>query len=98
MSTVLMALTLGAFSMIIVFFAGLASDVVRLGTLSLRSLIAFCTTSVATYLIMFAFELYDSKRRQEAEKVANELAADSDTAINNAGNFQPINPNDIPRA
>lgn len=93
-----MALTLGAFSMIIVFFAGLASGVVRLGTLSLRSLIAFSITSIATYLIMFAFELYDSKRRQEADKIAKELAADSDTAVSEAGNFQPINPTDIPRA
>lgn len=98
MSTILMALTLGACSMIIVFFAGLASGVVRLGTLSLRSLIAFCITSVATYLIMFAFELYDERQRQEADKVAKELAGDSDTAVTDAGNFQPINPTDIPRA
>ncbi len=98
MSTILMALALGAFSMIIVFFSGLASGVVRLGTLSLRSLIAFCITSVITYLVMFAFELYDAKRRQEADKIAKELAADSDTAVTDAGNFQPINPTDIPRA
>ena len=96
-----MALAVGAFSMITVFFSGLASGLVRMGTLSLRSFIAFCITSVTVYLILFMFELYDEKRRKKADEIAKELAGDnaeSDTAVSNAGDFQPINPTDIPRA
>ncbi len=106
MSTILMALSLGAVSMTVVFISGMVSGVVRLGTLSLRSLFAFCLTSAFTYFILMLFEMYDERRRKEAETVAKELAADEEDSVeeNSAGNettpgnFQPVNPSDYPQA
>ena len=104
MSTILMALSLGAVSMIIVFISGMMSGVVRLTTLSLRSLIAFCVTSAVTYFVMLMFEMYDERRRKEADAVAKELAKDENSeggekpADNAQANFQPVNPSDYPQA
>ena len=106
MSTILMALSLGAVSMIIVFISGMMSGVVRLGTLSLRSFIAFCVTTALTYFILMLFEMYDERRRKEAEAVAKELAGDEENSADEnlegedttPGNFQPVNPSDYPQA
>lgn len=104
MSTILMALSLGVVSMIIVFISGMMSGVVRLGTLSLRCLFAFCVTTALTYFIMMLFEMYDERRRKEAEAVAKELAGDEENSAggnfqdNTPGNFQPVNPSDYPQA
>lgn len=106
MSTILMALSLGAISMIIVFISGMISGDVRLGTLTLRCLLSFCVSSAVVYFLLMIFEMYDESRRKEAEKVAKELAenaeGDESSADENseseAGNFQPINPSDIPHA
>ena len=92
--------------MIVVFIAGLASGDVRLTTLTFRCLLAFCVSSAAIYFILMMFEMYDESRRKEAEKIAKELAENEQTEESKdenveseaTGNFQPINPSDIPRA
>ena len=105
MSTILMALSLGAVSMIVVFISGMMSGVVRLGTISLRSLLAFCVTSAFTYFILMMFEMYDEHKRKEMDAVAKELAEDEENSAgensaenNTPGNFQPVNPSDYPQA
>lgn len=104
MSTILTALSLGAVSMIIVFISGMMSGVVRFGTLSLRCLFAFCITTALTYFILMLFEMYDERKRKEAEKVAKELAGDEENLAGEnfqntaTGDFQPVNPNDYPQA
>ena len=103
MSTILVALSLGAVSMIIVFISGMMSGVVRLGTLTLRSLIAFCVTSFLAYLVLMLFEMYDKSRRKKAEQIAKELSQSEEAenpveSENTQGNFQPINPSDYPQA
>lgn len=104
MSTILMALSLGAISMIIAFISGMISGDVRLGTLTLRCLFAFCVSSAIVYFLLMIFEMYDENRRKEAEKVAKELAENptgeenSEEENSAAEGFQPINPSDIPRA
>lgn len=106
MSTILMALSLGAVSMIIVFISGMMSGVVRLGTLSLRCLFAFCMTTALTYFILMLFEMYDERKRKEADAIAKELAGDEENSAeeNPAGedttpeSFQPINPSNYPQA
>ena len=102
MSTILMALSLGAISMVIVFISGMISGDVRLGTLTLRCLLAFCVSSAVVYFLLMIFEMYDENRRKEADKVAKELAENTDGEENSedsgAEGFQPINPSDIPRA
>lgn len=106
MSTILMALSLGAVSMIIVFISGMMSGAVRFGTLSLRGFIAFCVTTALTYFILMLFEMYDERKRKEIEAVTKELAADEENSAtenpsaedNTHGNFQPVNPSDYPQA
>lgn len=104
MSTILMALSLGAVSMIIVFISGMMSGVVRLGTLSLRCLFAFCVTTALTYFILMLFEMYDERKRKEADAISKELAADEENSADEnsedttPGNFRPVNPSDYPQA
>lgn len=111
MSTILMALSLGTISMIIVFISGLMSGVVRLGTLTLRSLIAFCLTSAASYFLMMLFDLMMENNKKEQKKVEEELAEDEEgfeeevfTAEDQPPpqqqqpGFQPLNANDLPNA
>lgn len=100
MSTTLMALSLGAVSMIIVFISGMMSGVVRLGTLTLRSLFAFCVTSVLTYFILMLFEMYDESRRKKSEEISKELVKDEETSEDESSpeGFRPVNPNDYPQA
>lgn len=50
---------------------------VRLGTLSLRALFAFCMTSAASYFLMMLFDLYDDMKLKEMQKLAAELEAES---------------------
>ena len=68
MARILMALSFGAVSLVIVFISGLMSGVVRLGTVTLRSLLAFCVSSVIVFFILFAFDTFD-------EKIGKKLAA-----------------------
>lgn len=103
MSTILMALSLGAISMIIVFISGMVSGDVRLITLTLRCLFSFCVSSAVVYFLLMLFEMYDESKRKEAEEVAKELAASSENegtskTENTAADFRPINPSDIPHA
>ena len=95
MSTILMALSLGAVSMIITFLAGLASGVVRVGTIALRSCFAFCLASAACYFILMLFDLYNERLQRETEQVEEEVAAEDEEATSNQEteapqeNFQP---------
>ncbi len=108
MSTILMALSLGAISMIIVFISGMMSGDVRLTTLTLRCLLAFCVSSAAVYFLLMIFEMYDESRRKKIAEVEKELVENAEGKENSEeensesenaeGNFQPINPNDIPQA
>ena len=88
MSTILMALSLGAVSMIITFLAGLASGVVRVGTLALRCCFAFCLASAICYFLLMMFELYDERLQKKNEEVVKEVAEDSEGENSEEG-FQP---------
>ena len=88
MSTILMALSLGAVSMIITFLAGLASGVVRVGTLALRCCFAFCLASAICYFLLMMFELYDERLQKKNEEVVKEVAEDSEGENAEEG-FQP---------
>ena len=90
MSTILMALSFGAISMAVTFIAGLASGVVRIGTLALRSCFAFCLASAACYFLLMLFEMYDEKHQKEAEKIAAELASEGEEGeTSESEGFQP---------
>ena len=78
MSTILMALSLGAISMIITFIAGMASGVVRFGTLALRSCFAFCLASAACYFILMLFDMYNERLQKKIEQVEDEVAEDAE--------------------
>ena len=88
MSTILMALSLGAVSMIITFLAGLASGVVRVGTLALRCCFAFCLASAICYFLLMMFELYDERLQKKNEEIDEEVAEDSEGENSEEG-FQP---------
>ena len=91
MSTILMALSLGAVSMIITFLAGLASGVVRVGTLALRCCFAFCLASAICYFLLMMFEFYDERLQKKNEEVAKEVEEDAEKAEgeNAEDGFQP---------
>ena len=72
MARILMALSFGAVSLVIVFISGLMSGVVRLGTVTLRSLLAFCVSSVVVYFILMAFDTWDDFYKKQFEKLEEE--------------------------
>ena len=96
--------------MIIVFISGLVSGLVRLGTLTLRSLLAFCLTSAASYFLLMLFEMYEARVKKEIAEVeaelvedeeseeSNEETANGEQAEQNNEGFQPMNPADLPNA
>ena len=87
MSTILMALSLGAISMIITFIAGMASGVVRVGTLALRSCFTFCLASAACYFLLMLFDMYNERLQKENEKVEAEVA-EGEESENPEENFE----------
>lgn len=91
MSTILMALSLGAVSMIITFLAGLASGVVRVGTLALRCCFAFCLASAICYFLLMLFELYDERLQKKTEQIEKEVAEGEEDSEGEGTqeNFQP---------
>ncbi len=91
MSTILMALSLGAVSMIITFLAGLASGVVRLSTLALRSCFAFCLASAACYFLLMLFDLYNERLQKETDQLEKETAEGEEESEGETGDdgFQP---------
>lgn len=95
MSTILMALSFGAISMIVVFLSGMASGVVRVWTLMLRCGLAFCLTSAACYFLLIMLEMYYQRLHKEEEQVASELA--EETAEEGEENFQPTEADEVPR-
>ena len=89
-----MALAFGAISMIITFISGMLSGVVRLGTLTLRSCLAFCIASAACYFLLMLFDMYNERLDKKDEQIAAEVAEgeqDNQSAEgeNSAENFQP---------
>ena len=89
-----MALAFGAISMIITFISGMLSGVVRLGTLTLRSCLAFCIASAACYFLLMLFDMYNERLDKKDEQIAAEVAEgeqDNQGAEgeNSAENFQP---------
>lgn len=87
MKILLIALSLGFLSMIIVFISGMTSGVVRLGTIAWRTFFSFCMTSAATYFLMMAFDLYQELKAKKLQKLKEEIekaenpAVDSDAAV-----------------
>lgn len=77
MPILLTALALGTVSMIIVFISGMASGVVRWGTLALRVLFAFSMTSAASYFFMMLFDYYDEMKVRKLREAAEALEAES---------------------
>ena len=69
-----MALSLGAVSMIITLLSGLASGVVRVGTLALRCCFAFCLASAACYFLLMLFDLYNERLQKKTEQFEKETA------------------------
>ena len=103
----LTALALGCVSMFIVFFAGLNSGVVRLGTLAIRTVFAFAMTSAATYFLLMLYDYYEEiqakKLKKDVEKIVTEENIEEKTAENaaaqspdNAEGFQPMNAENLP--
>jgi len=90
-STILMALSLGAVSMIITFLAGMASGVVRVGTLALRSCFVFCLASAACYFLLMLFDLYNERLQKKDEQIENEVAeeVEGEEGENSEEGFQP---------
>ena len=74
MSTILMALSLGTISMIVVLISGLASGVVRFWTLVFRCGLAFCLAGAACYFLLLFVEMYYEKFQKEKDKIETELA------------------------
>ena len=74
MSKILMALALGAISMIVVLISGLSSGVVRIWTLAFRCCLAFCITGGFCYFLLIFVEMYYERLQKEKEQVENELA------------------------
>ena len=91
MATILMALSLGAVSMIITFLAGLASGVVRVGTLALRSCFAFCLASAACYFLLMLFDMYNERLQKTDEQIEKEVAeeVEGEEGENSEEGFQP---------
>ena len=85
-----MALAFGAISMIITFISGMLSGVVRLGTLTLRSCLAFCIASAACYFLLMLFDMYNERLDKKDEQIAKETAEGEDGAEKiSEGGFQP---------
>jgi|GEM_PF-2101351 len=74
-----MALAVGAISMIVVFISGMASGVVRVWTVALRCGLAFCVVSAASYFLLILLEMYYNRLQREAEQIAAEVAAESES-------------------
>ena len=91
MATILMALSLGAVSMIITFLAGLASGVVRVGTLALRSCFAFCLASAACYFLLMLIDMYNERLQKTDEQIEKEVAeeVEGEEGENSEEGFQP---------
>ena len=90
MSTILMALSLGALSMVITFISGMASGVVRFGTLALRSFLVFALASAACYCLFILFDMYDERHKKLAEKLAEEATKGEEGEENSESEgFQP---------
>ncbi len=103
MNYLLTALLLGAVSMIIVFVAGLTSNVVGLGTLAIRTVFAFAMTSAASYFLLMLYDYYEEiqakKLKEDVEKIvkaenAEENVAEQSKQPENA--FQPMNAENLP--
>ncbi len=87
--------------MVIVFISGIASGVVGIVTLAIRSFFALAMTSAATYFIMMLFDYYDEmqikKLKKDVEEIIEETPAeDSTTQPPPAEGFQPLNANNLP--
>lgn len=94
MSTILMALSLGAVSMIITFLSGLASGVVRVGTLAFRCCFAFCLASAICYFLLMMLEMYEGRLQKKTEQIEEEVAEDAEgeegeNSQDAQENFQP---------
>ena len=97
----LTALALGCVSMFIVFFAGLNSGVVRLGTLAIRTVFAFAMTSAATYFLLMLYDYYEEIQANEEIVTEESVAETSDKnaaeqSQNNVEGFQPMNAENLP--
>lgn len=102
MPILLTAFALGAVSMIIVLISGLSSGLVRLGTLSLRAVFAFCMTSAASYFLMMLFDLYEElkqkKLQQAAEAEALEVSAPVEEAAEPVETVEKVDAVEAPEA
>ena len=103
----LTALALGCVSMFIVFFAGLNSGVVRLGTLAIRTVFAFAMTSAATYFLLMLYDYYEEIQAKKLKKDVEEIVTEESVAEtsdknaaeqsqNNVEGFQPMNAENLP--
>lgn len=109
MSDVLISLALGTISMIIVFFSGLASGAVRIGTLTFRGFVAFCLSTAVSYVCLMLFEMYGERLTKKTLELEKEVAEGEDGEESGEGaegeeeqageeGFKPANPNDLPQA
>lgn len=100
MKVLLTALLLGAVSMIIVFFSGLFSGLVRFSTLLIRTVWAFSMTSAATFFLIMLFDYFDEiqtkKLKKEAEQIIQEETLAPNAESQTAEDFQPINASTLP--
>lgn len=105
MSNILMSLSIGTISMIIVFVSGLVSGLVRIGTLTLRSLFAFCLASAASYFLIMLFDMYGERQQKEIAEINKELAEGEESEESEEENseqteegFKPMNAENLPNA
>ena len=78
-------------SVVIVFVAGIMSGVVRLGTVMMRSLLAFFMSGAASYFLLMVFDWY--YERQHKKFSTEQINVESQSAEGNAAATPtPANP------